>query len=88
MMHTSSLVAQVKTLDLSMGTLSDAGAHTLATYAGGLQHLEQLDVSSSFLTKRGIGLLKKAFPNTKILAEHQRLREGREYEERYVAISE
>lgn len=88
MLHTSSLVAQVTALDLSMGTLSDTGAYRIATYAAGYAHLEELDVSDSYLSKRGIALLKKALPNTEIDASNQRLREGREFEDRYVAISE
>jgi Ran GTPase-activating protein (RanGAP) involved in mRNA processing and transport len=88
MLHTSSLVAQVKSLDLSMGTLSDLGAYRIATYAAAYAHLEELDVSDSYLSKRGIALLKKALPNTAIDTSHQRLREGNEFEERYVSISE
>jgi hypothetical protein len=88
-LHTSSLVAQVDELDLSMGTLSDEGARALATYAGGLAHLKVLDVSRSFLTARGIKMLTQAFPNAKVESRDQRLR-GRddEFSRRYVSISE
>jgi hypothetical protein len=88
MLHTSSLVAQLKKLDLSMGTLSDTGAYRIATYAAAYKHLEVLDVTRSYLSKRGIALLKKALPTTRIDADRQRLRDGHELDERYVSISE
>jgi photosystem II stability/assembly factor-like uncharacterized protein len=84
-LHLSPLVAQVRELDLSMGTLSDLGVRALATYAKGLAHLEKLDLSQSFVSPSAIKQLAKALPNTEIASERQR---GGEFDRRYVSVSE
>ncbi|WP_375759433.1 WGR domain-containing protein [Corallococcus exercitus] len=47
------ILAQLEALDLSMGTMSDAGAQTLAENAKAFGHLKSLDVTRNFLTKAG-----------------------------------
>jgi len=87
-LHRVPLVAQVESLALGLGTLSDAGARTLATYARGFAHLRELDLGRSYLTPAGIKILKKALPGVKLDTSRQRYREGDEYRERYTAIGE
>lgn len=57
------IVKQLKTLDLSMSTITDEGAQALADGKEALKHLECLDLTHNFLTKNGIklvaGLCKK-----------------------------
>jgi len=52
------LVRQLKTLDLSKSTITDEGAQTLFDGKDTLKHLECLDLSTNFLTKDGIKLVK------------------------------
>ena len=47
------VLAQLQELDLSMGTMTDAGAHVLATNPTVFRRLKTLDVSENFLTKEG-----------------------------------
>ena len=84
-LHLSPLVAQVKQLDLSLGTLSDAGVSTLTTYAKGLAHLDKLDLGRSYVSPAVAKQLQKALPNTGVLADYPR---GDQFRERYVSISE
>ena len=57
------VLASVKTLDLSQGTLNDEGAQALVAAKDALKHLECLDLSDNFLSDEGIraveGLCKK-----------------------------
>ena len=48
------VLAGLKTLDLSQGTLTDEGADALVAAKASLSHLECLDLSENFLTQRGI----------------------------------
>ena len=84
-LHLSPLIAQVRELDLSMGTLSDAGAAALGTYAKGLAHLDKLDLSRSYLSPSILKQLAKALPNTEINSAGQR---GDQFDRRYVSVSE
>ena len=84
-LHLSPLVAQVKELDLSLGTLSDAGASTLGTYAKGLAHLEKLDITRSYVSPVMAKQLQKALPKTKVVSDKPR---GDAFDRRYVSVSE
>ena len=48
----------LKTLDLSLGAMTDEGAEALAAAKGSLAHLECLDLTRNFLTKKGIAAVK------------------------------
>jgi len=48
----------VKTLDLSLGTLTDEGAKALVAAKDTLSHLEVLDLTRNFLSKDGVKLVK------------------------------
>jgi photosystem II stability/assembly factor-like uncharacterized protein len=84
-LHLSPLVAQLKELDLSMGTLSDAGASALVTYAKGLAHLEKLDITRSYVSPVMAKQLQKALPKTKVVSDKPR---GDAFDRRYVSVSE
>jgi uncharacterized protein (TIGR02996 family) len=47
------IVKQLKELDLSLGTMSDAGAAALAACGDAFRHLEVLDLSDNYLSKGG-----------------------------------
>jgi uncharacterized protein (TIGR02996 family) len=52
------VVKHLKTLDLSLGTMTDDGARALADAKASLAHLECLDLRDNFLTKEGVKLVK------------------------------
>lgn len=56
------LLRQLTHLDLSMGTMTDAGAEALLAAMPKLQHLVQLDVSENYLTDAMEKRLAAAFP--------------------------
>jgi len=81
----SALMAQLTSLDLSMGTMTDAGAEALLAHAPRLQHLERLSVRSNYLSSEAIASL--ASLNVHVEADDQREAEdGSEY--RYAAVGE
>ena len=82
------LVAQLRRLDLSRGTLTDDGARTLANLLGErAPQLETLDVSNGYLTDDGIAVLEAL--DIEIIADDQRQAELYDGEyRRYVAVGE
>ncbi len=54
----SRVLRQLERLDLSMGTLTDAGAKKLKAGAAALSRLHELDVRQSYLTRQGIAMLR------------------------------
>jgi uncharacterized protein (TIGR02996 family) len=83
----SKLVKQLKTLDLSMGTMTDDGARALADGKASLAHLECLDLTHNFLSKEGIKLVKSICPKV-VTADQQEADGDGEDAYYYVAISE
>jgi uncharacterized protein (TIGR02996 family) len=79
----SKLVKQLKVLDLSLGTMTDEGAHALAAGKSSLAHLECLDLTRNYLTKDGIKAVKGIC--AKVITEKQ---EEAEDDHRYVSITE
>ncbi|MCE9667170.1 WGR domain-containing protein [Myxococcus stipitatus] len=77
------ILAQLEQLDLSKGTLSDAGAKVLADNAAAFAHLKHMDFRQNTLEKDGVKLVTKLCPS--VAAGNQR-----EYEEeyRYSAVGE
>lgn len=65
------LVAQLTHLDLSMGTLTDAGARALLEAMPKLQHLEVLDISENFVSDELVAQLRAAFPGTLEAADQE-----------------
>jgi uncharacterized protein (TIGR02996 family) len=87
---TTKIAKQLVSLDLSRGTFFDDDATELAAEAKAFPKLTALDVSRSWLSKRGLATLKKAFPKVKITAERQEdpTNADEEYGGRYVSVSE
>jgi hypothetical protein len=80
---TSQLPATLEVLDLSMGTMSDAGAEQLLARAKALGRLELLDLSNNFLSPDMCERVQAALPNARV--GEQRESEG---EWRYVSVGE
>jgi uncharacterized protein (TIGR02996 family) len=80
----SKLLAQLESLDLSLGCLGDAGAELLLANQAQLRNLARLDVSASYLgpqTLRALGQL-----GIELIAED--MNGAADPDDRYVAISE
>jgi len=78
------ILRRLRTLDLSMGVLTDDGAGQLLAHAQAFAHLERLDLRAGYLTAemtRRISRLCK-----EVVLDRQR--DPNEYEHRYVAIGE
>jgi hypothetical protein len=82
----SPILRQLKSVDLSLGTLTDEGARAPADRRGALEHLEVLDVRDNLLTAEGKRLVKGVCK--KVLIGEQREIEDWWEEDRYVAIGE
>ncbi|NOK39098.1 WGR domain-containing protein [Corallococcus exercitus] len=80
------VLAQLEELDLSMGTMGDGGAETLAQNARAFQHLKALDVSRNFLTEAGLKVVAKVAPS--VIRGNQREPYDPEEESRYAAVGE
>jgi uncharacterized protein (TIGR02996 family) len=76
------VLAQLETLDLSRGTMSDEGGRQLLEHAGAFAHLKQLDLSRNFFGGEVLAALR-GWPNVK-LADN----ESPDGDYRYVAIGE
>ena len=63
------ILKQLKTLDLSMGTMSDTGATVLLEHAGAFQHLEHIDLEQNFIGEQTARKLRKLFKS--ISVKHQ-----------------
>jgi len=85
----SKIAAQLETLDLSKGTMGDAGAAALASAA--FPNLTSIDVSENYLTERGIGdlkrLVKTVISQARGSREAQRA-DGGDPDDRYIAAYE
>jgi uncharacterized protein (TIGR02996 family) len=74
----------LKTLDLSLGAMTDEGAEALAAAKGSLAHLECLDLTRNFLTKKGIAAVKGICQ--KVVTEKQEEADG-DGDETYYYVS-
>ncbi|MFJ4846477.1 MULTISPECIES: STM4015 family protein [unclassified Streptomyces] len=84
------VVAQLESLSLSMGTLTDTGAEALLN-GQPLTHLKRLDLHHHFLSEAVAERVRAAFGATGTevdLSEAQTARRWRDEEWRYVAVSE
>ncbi len=57
----SDLLAQLRTVDLSMGTLHGAGVEAIIANAAKFKHLEQLDLSQNFLSDEQVARVRELF---------------------------
>lgn len=83
----SKIVKGLKTLDLSLGTMTDEGAKYLAESKDQLKHLEVLDLTRNYLTKEGIKLVSGICPKV-ITKEQEQADEDGEDTYYYVAVGE
>lgn len=83
-LHTTPILAQLETLDLSHGTLGNAGAQAIVDHADAYKHLKTLDLTHHYISSELQAALKKIGP-TVILAEPE---SGDDPDDRYVAVSE
>lgn len=74
----------LKTLDLSLGTMTDAGAAALAAAKESLKHLDCLDLTRNYLTNAGKKLVKGLCK--KVIVDRQE--EAEDEDDRYTAIGE
>src|SRR5262249_18759838 len=81
LLPTSKIVKQLKTLDLSMGTMGLAGARQLQRHAAALSHLA-IDVADNCLDDEAQALLA-TLPNVHVGAQREH-----EPDYRYVSVSE
>lgn len=82
-----SLLRRLVALDLSMGTMTDAGAQTLLSHREQLKHLKTLDVDDNYLSDEAVASLRSVFPQ--LVSKEQRVAE--EYEgalHRYASVGE
>ena len=79
---TMPVAAQLRELDLSMGTMGPAGAQALAAGAKSLAKLESIDVSENYLDPESLALLHQTFP--RVVSRRQR----EEEDDRYPAVGE
>ena len=78
------VVARLRTLDLSLGTLGDEGAAALLA-GQPLSHLRRLDLHHHFISEEMQGRLRQAWPGTEIdLSSPQTARRR----DRYIAVAE
>ena len=81
------ILKQLKTLDLSLGTMTDAGAEALAAHPDAFKHLDVLDLTRNYLTKKGIAAVKSLAKKVLTGEQEQSDDDGDEVY-RYVRITE
>ena len=80
----ANVLKTVKTLDLSLGTMTDEGAQALVAAKDSLKHLDCLDLTRNFLSEEGVKAVKGLCK--KVITAEQEESEDEDY--RYVAIAE
>lgn len=81
----SPLLAQLELVDLSMGTMSDTGAATLAAHMESFAHLKRLDVSDNCISEEAVAGLVAA--NGAVVSTEQKNAED-DPEDRFVSVGE
>ncbi len=82
LLATSKLLKQLKSLDLSKGTLTDDDAEAMLDNASAFKHLKRLDVTQNRLTKKGVKRVTRVCPN--VAAGNQR----KDDDDRYSTVGE
>jgi hypothetical protein len=81
------ILSQLERLDLSMGTLTDAGAAVLAANVEKLRHLKKIDVDDNYLSEAGIRTLRDAFGRKVNIGVQDKL-DPDNPNDRYVSVGE
>lgn len=84
----SSLLAQLTSLDLSMGTLSEAGCQAILDHAAAFAHLASLDLSECFVPATLVERLSKVCAAVKVGDQRKPSDWNNENGGRYVAVGE
>tara|TARA_R110002096_G_scaffold42143_2_gene113519 strand:+ start:42480 stop:43835 length:1356 start_codon:yes stop_codon:yes gene_type:complete len=79
------ILGQLKTLDLSMGTMSDEGGNALVAAADKFGHLDSINVDENFLSDECVTALKAAFGDKINIGEQEDDDDG---QHRYVTVNE
>jgi uncharacterized protein (TIGR02996 family) len=82
----SKVLAQLRTLDLSKGTMGDDGARAILDDAKAFAHLEKIDLSDNYISDDLCAALEKALGEGKVDTTSQG--DGEDPDDRYVQISE
>jgi hypothetical protein len=85
MLHRTKILPRLKTLDLSMGIMSDVGAESLAANSAAYAHLESLSVAQNYLTDAGLARVAGLCREVKTEDQKRPYREGAD---RYVSVGE
>jgi uncharacterized protein (TIGR02996 family) len=87
-LHQAPILKQLETLDLSMGTMTDAGAAALAANAAAYKHLKHLDVTENMLTGEGEKALAKLCESVARGNQREGYGDADDDDYRYVAVGE
>ncbi len=81
----SKILPQLRSLDLSKGTMGDDGAQFILGNAKAFAHLERIDLSQNYITLSAADRLKAALGEKVIVTDQG---DGEDEDDRYVQISE
>jgi uncharacterized protein (TIGR02996 family) len=81
----ANVTKQLRSLDLSKGVLSDAGAQALLDFADSLRHLERIDLSQNYVSGDMAEKLTSAFGERVDVSDQG---DSEDQEDRYVQIAE
>jgi len=79
----AAILPQLRTLDLSLGTMGIAGANAIADNAAAFAHLDQLDLEKNYIPAEGCARLRAVLPNVKLAGQRHEDEYGR-----FVSVSE
>lgn len=88
MLPASKLAAQLETLDLTMGTMTDDDARELAAEAGAFKALRELHVGDAYVHAAGLKTLRAAFPGATVTNKAPKEIEEDDPTWRYVSVHE
>ena len=82
------ILAQPEERNLSMGTMSDAGAQKLIDNASKLGHLKVLNVDDNYISDNMITKLQQAFPNSLVNRDQDKTTWGDDPSDYYPSVTE
>lgn len=82
---TAPIVAQLETLDLSMGVMAEAGAQAVIEHSGHFAHLSKIDLSDNCIDDAEVAALQEKFGD-KVDVDGQEPSEDED--DRYISVSE
>jgi len=82
---TAPIVAQLETLDLSMGVMADAGARAIIEHSGHFAHLSRIDLSDNCIDDAEVATLEEKFGDKIDVSEQE---PSDDEDDRYISVSE